>query len=166
MSQYVEFYLRVGDRFAPIITRSRSTTFYQLVHHCLPYGKVRALGKDVIEEFKNEAKSEIRRLEENIAHQRELMEMISKFNNSVDEKLQAAAESQDYIEELEQELASVKSDLAFFEVLGDMWEEAEQTRWYKNERPDAVIDPNEYIYAGVECGFPTLEDIEEKNKEE
>lgn len=159
MSQYVEFYLRVGDRFAPILTRSRSTNLYQMVSHAVPYEGIRALNKDDIRGFTEDARAEVRRIEENIARQREQLAMIPHFDNTVDEKLQAIDGTQDYIEDLEQEAACARSDLAFFQMLDDMWEEAEQTKWYKDEHPEGAIDPNKYIYAGVECGFPTLEDI-------
>lgn len=159
MSQYVEFYLRVGDRFAPILTRSRSTNLYQMVSHSVPYEGIRALDRDDIREFIEDARAEIHRIEGNIARQQKQLAMIPDFENTVDEKLQAIGETQDYIEELEQELDYAKGDLAFFNMLDDMWEEAEQTKWYKDEHPEGVIDPDRYIYAGVECGFPTLEDI-------
>lgn len=161
MSQYVNFFIRIGDRFAPIFSRSRSFTLYQVTSHELPYEGIRAIKVSDIKRWKSAIDHEIKKAEKSIIDEKERIEMVGRFNNSVQEKLDFIDDTKIFIEDAEVEIEEMKSSIAFLEILEEMLDEADSTKYYNNDYPDRVLDPDKYIYAGVECGLPGLEDVRE-----
>ena len=84
--------------------------------------------------------------------------MIASFNNSINDKIEALESARDAIRESEEAVNEMKEVLAFTHFLMDMYNEADYTK-YGSEL--IRLDPTKYIYVGIECGTPSIAEIEE-----
>lgn len=159
MSQYIHFFVRSTDRLLPIYTASRSSAIYRFYGDYAPYEKVRALSMDVLKEIREEISAQfdewMRRIEESRAN----LQMIAAFNNSVEDKMGALEIARDKIREDKEAMWEIENALAFTDFLMNICDEAEDTQYYDEE--EAKIDPTKYLYFGVECGVPSIAEIEE-----
>ena len=141
MSQYLNFFARHDKEFVPIADYSRNTVIYDEV--VAPYEKLKKFNEqeldaitDRLQAGKEFAEAQI----ENINHK---LELIFSANNSLEDKLDAAGEELEFIE-------SYESDIRDYD------------RYIKEIRFIANMALDNEIFAGIEVGEPTEQDIVEK----
>lgn len=139
MSQYVNFFLRRDDEFIPLKDYSRSSPIYSVMD--APYEKIREYRHEELE-------SKILRLkemkEENsmvIAQIRNRIKDVYHMNNSVAEKMEYVSDYYNQISDFEDDNKNLDRCMIELEFIADL----------------VYMDCT--IYAGVEIGEPTLEDV-------
>ena len=154
MSSYVNFYLRVNDKFAPIGSYSRSSEMYQTVSRAVPYEKITALkSRDI--------SSLIRRLEESAEDIQKTNEkgksrislIMNAENTPLNDKLAAVEEMELSCEAADEYISEITFAADTLRVFLNMIED------FKYSDSPFENDADHYIYAGVEaCG--NLESVE------
>lgn len=158
MSQYIHFFVRSTDRLLPIRTTSRSSFIYHFFGDYAPYEKARALSIHELQSIRDEINSQIDEWTRHIEEDRTNLQLIASFNNSVEDKIEALESARDSIREHEESVNEMKEALAFTYFLMDMYNEADDTKY---EDETARLDPTKYLYFGIECGTPSIVEIEE-----
>lgn len=154
MSAYVDFFVRHGDDFIPLGDFSRNSIIYFTMVNCanIPWEKIIPLTLDNL----HTAQTYIQRHSTNaldyINTLKDRIEEVKGFNNSVEEKLEQIEKYKDEIAEWQQEAEEARYAENYFYFLANLIESARN------------IDANKYIYAGIEIGWPTIEDIYEVAK--
>ena len=159
MSLYIHFFIRSTDKLLPIYTASRSSAIYRFFGDYAPNEKVRALSMDELKEIYEEISAQFDEWMRRIEESRTNLQMIASFNNSVEDKMGALEIARDKIREDKEVMWEIENALAFTDFLMNICEEAEDTQYYDEE--EAKIDPTKYLYFGVECGTPSIAEIEE-----
>ena len=162
MSQYINFSLRHGDEFIPIATFQRPTFLYDIFHNYVPYEKVRAITPDTLKNIRYDIDETIHRINNSILRLQETKEDIIRFNNSFFEKYEAISNIKDDIEEQKEYLHEIEDTKVIVGFLQDMLDEA----MFSEEDAKAKIDYTKFLYAGIECYNPSLEDIEADSNDE
>ena len=158
MSQYIHFFVRSTDRLLPIRTASRSSSIYQFFCNYAPYEKARALSMQDLQNIRDEISSQIDEWTRRIEEERASLQLIASFNNSIDDKIEALESARDSIQENEEYVNEMKEALAFTYFLMGMYNEADDTKY---EDETTRLNPNKYLYFGIECGTPSIAEIEE-----
>ena len=158
MSQYIHFFVRSTDRLLPIRTASRSSAIYQFFSDYAPYGKARALSIHELQNIREEINAQIDEWMQRIEESRANLQLIASFNNSIEDKIEALETARDSIRENEEYVNEMKEALAFTYFLMDIYNEADDTKY---EDETARLDPTKYLYFGIECGTPSIAEIEE-----
>ena len=158
MSQYIHFFVRSTDRLLPIRTTSRSSSIYHFFSDYAPYGKVRALSMQDLQNIREEINTQIDEWTRHVEENRANLQLIASFNNSIEDKIEALEAARDSIRENEESVNEMKEALAFTYFLMDMYNEADDTKY---EDETAQLDPTKYLYFGIECGTPSTAEIEE-----
>ena len=158
MSQYIHFFVRSTDRLLPIRTTSRSSSIYHFFSDYAPYGKVRALSMQDLQNIREEINTQIDEWTRRIEEDRANLQLIASFNNSIEDKIEALEAARDSIRKNEESVNEMKEALAFTYFLMDMYNEADDTKY---EDETARLNPNKYLYFGIECGIPSIAEIEE-----
>lgn len=159
MSQFIHFFVRSTDKLLPIRTASRSSSIYQFFSEFAPYEKVRAISMGMLREISKAISEEINTRTQQNEEEGKDLQMIALFTNSVEDKIEAMKSARDALHEREETVEEMKAALAFTYFLMDMYEEAEDSNYcYKEE---VRIDPTKYIYFGIECGIPSIKEVEE-----
>ena len=158
MSQYIHFFVRSTDRLLPIHTASRSSFIYHFFGDYAPYGKARALSIHELQNIREEINTQINEWTHRIEEDRTNLQLIASFNNSIEDKIEAIESARDSIREHEESVNEMKEALAFTYFLMDMYNEADDTKY---EDETARLNPNKYLYFGIECGTPSIAEIEE-----
>ena len=153
MSSYINFYLKVEDKYCPIGIYSRNCPEYRFFKDIVPFEKIapisvkklRAVKEDIEFAINNEMKS-IGRYSLNIKD-------IKTFNNPISEKMELIEDYRDTINELKEDLEANKNCLNFvnwlIEILADI-----KYSYYANKHN--IIQDN-YLWAGIEAN-PKEED--------
>ena len=152
MSQYLEIYIKSKeDNFTYLDAFSRSTCMYQLFDRDIgaPYEKVRKMTKAHLQEAIEIGSGYLQSITERKKKQEDTLQLISSFNNSVDEKMEAIYEHQEYLEEYDDSITEWEWTLNYLRVLLNMAENMS----YEESKTG--------LYYGIEAGSPTLEDIVE-----
>jgi len=152
MSAYVDFFIRNKDDFISIADYSRNSMIYSIVNNDVPYEKIRAITTQDISRFINVAAEKIEEYNRKIYKGKEQIKFVATFNNSIEEKLEVIAQYEEGIEEYTQSIEEYNYAKNFFSFLIEL---IDARRWEKN----SSVNINEYIYAGIEIGRPTVEDI-------
>ena len=158
MSQYIHFFIRSTDKLLPIRTESRSSSIYHFFSDYAPYEKARALSMQELQDIREEINIRIDEWTRRIEEDRTNLQLIASFNNSVEDKIEAIESARDSIRENEELVNEMKEALAFTYFLIDMYIEADDTKY---EDETARLNPNKYLYFGIECGTPSIAEIEE-----
>ena len=158
MSQYIHFFIRSTDRLLPIHTASRSSSIYRFFSDYAPYEKAFALSIQELQDIREEINTRIDEWTRRIEEERTNLQLIASFNNSVEDKIEAIEAARDFIRENEEYVNEMKEALAFAYFLIDIYNEADDTKY---EDETARLDPTKYLYFGIECGTPSIADIEE-----
>lgn len=161
MSQYLTFYTRIGDRFIPLASYSRSTVIYQAFNTVAeaPYEKIKAISKDTIINIRNGFTNNLLTIENCINQLLAKKREIATFNNSVEDKLKAIHECDSEIDNWKDDYDDQCSYMGACNFLISMIEEIE----YKEPEDNLDdVDAKHYIYCGIEPPVNiTLNDIEE-----
>lgn len=158
MSQYIHFFIRSTDKLLPIRTASRSSSIYRFFSDYAPYEKARALSMQELQEIREEINTRIDEWTHHIEEDRTNLQLIASFNNSIGDKIEALESARDFIRESEEYVNEMKEALAFTYFLIDIYNEADDTKY---EDETARLDPTKYLYFGIECGTPSIAEIEE-----
>lgn len=154
MSQYIEFYAKVGDKYAPLATRAHSSKIYECFDDVAPYGKVAPLTIDKLKGVKMSAREEIDHYRGYIQKKTATLEWLrgAVLGNS-EEKIDRYTELTDDIAELNEEIQLYEKVLSFCDLLIDMIEDVE----YSPEVAEYLgVTADTYLYCGVECGNPGM----------
>lgn len=157
MSTYVDFFVRHGDDFIPLGDFSRNSIVYQTMKDCtnVPWEKIIPLTLDNLHATQTYAHKRSIDARGYIETLKDRIEEVKGFNNSVEEKLEQIETYRDEIAEWHQEAEEARYAENYFYFLADLIEAAHDD-----------IDANKYIYAGIEIGRPTIEDIYEVAKDD
>ena len=152
MSAYMDFFVRHGDDFIPLGDFSRNSIVYPTMIYCanVPYGKIIPLTLDNLHAAQTHVHKHSINAIKHIHTLKKRIEDVKGFNNSLEEKLEQIEEYKGEIEEWRQEAEEARYAENYFYFLMDLIEAAHND-----------IDTNKYIYAGIEIGRPTIEDIYE-----
>ena len=158
MSQYIYFFIRSTDKLLPIRTASRSSAIYHFFSDYAPYEKARALSMQELQNIREKIDIRIGEWTRRIEDERTNLQLIASFNNSIEDKIEAIETARDSIRENEECVSEMKEALAFTNFLMDIYNEADYTKY---EDETARLDPTKYLYFGVECGTPSIAEVEE-----
>ena len=152
MSTYMDFFVRHGDDFIPLGDFSRNSIIYPTMVDCVnvPWEKIIPLTLDNLHAAQTHAHKRSIDARGYIEILKDRIEEVKGFNNSVEEKLEQIEEYRDEIAEWRQEVEEARYAENYFYFLMDLIEAVHDD-----------IDVNKYIYAGIEIGRPTVEDIYE-----
>lgn len=152
MSQYIQFFIKTNeDNFLPIATYSRSSKVFQYFREYVPYEKISNVSDMTTQYIMNDITADYRSYKETIEKNKKAIERVYSFkDNDVSEKIEIIEGYEEYIEEVEEEIKELDYTKYFIYFLNDIIEEAEYDHNVKNK---------DYIYAGIEVGYPTLEDV-------
>ena len=156
MSAYISFFVRgKDDNFYPIATYSRSTYIYSVFSDWgyAPWEKITPLDRNKLLNVRinlNKLFSDhtlsLTEYEERIA------QIVQMTNNSVDEKLEAIENEQSCIKEIKLTMDEIKHAHAFIRFLEDILDSVAYGE-------DEGLNPEAYLYAGVEVCMPSANDI-------
>lgn len=151
MSVYINFFVRHGDDFIPLGNFSRNSIIYPTMVNCanVPWEKIIPLTLDNLHAAQTHAHKRSIDARGYIEILKDRIEEVKGFNNSVEEKLEQIETYRDEIAEWRQEAEEARYAENYFYFLMDLIEAAHD------------IDTDKYIYAGIEIGRPTIEDIYE-----
>ena len=153
MSQYISFYLKSkSGEFLPLATFSRSNVYYEYAEDFVPaYTKYAPLTQDSVNQILSNVRDRKDELKASIAECRSKLTLIQGMNNTVEEKVKAIEETNGTIKYLEEELEEASNCNMFYCALNFILEEAEMNKKYSKD--EVTLDPDNYIYAGIECNF-------------
>lgn len=152
MSSYVNFYLKKDNVFCPLASFSRLTKYYQKFSPYLPYEKCVAITKDLLASIKNEVILDILMCNASIKEAEKMNEFLKNSNDPLESKVTFFLENNRSIRGEEMEKTDLENLSHFIDFLFIIIDEAEDYHGYS-------INPEGYIYGGIECYDPTEEDI-------
>ena len=157
MSAYVDFFVRHGDDFIPLGDFSRNSIVYCIMIDCanVPWEKIIPLTLDNLHAAQTRVHKHSTDALSYIEILKDRIEEVKGCNNSVEAKLEQIEAYRDEIAEWHQEAEEARYAENYFYFLMDLIEAAHDD-----------IDANKYIYAGIEIGQPTIEDIYEVAKDD
>ncbi len=152
MSAYMNFFVCHGNDFIPLGDFSRNSIIYPTMVDCanVPWEKIIPLTLDNLHAAQTRAHKHKTDALGYIDTLKDRIEEVKGFNNSMEEKLEQIEVYRDEIAEWRQEAEEARYAENYFYFLMDLIEAAHDD-----------IDANKYIYAGIEIGRPTIEDIYE-----
>ena len=149
MSQYLNFSIRCKDQFIPLNSYSNSNLIYELFSPYVPFEKVCPVTFKMLDAVQREINEALRNNADETAFIKGEKRLVAGFSNTPDEKLRCLSDlkiKEDTLEELTDDYKNCFSITAF---LHGMLEEAK----YNNTE-------NEFLYAGIACRHPTINDID------
>lgn len=155
MSQYLCVYLRVGDKFAPIGTYSRSTIMYQVFNH-FPYENIRAVRPTDLTKIMSHLREIVEDYNKVLKKTLDSIDMIiNAANTPLEEKLETIDHYQDYAEEIKQIIQEAQDAMGIVSTYQDMIE----AYHYSEAEEQFENDYFHYLYAGIEA-HGTMENVE------
>lgn len=152
MSQYIEFYIKVKDNFAPIGVFSRSNYIYKAFESFVPYEDSKPITFKTIEMAKEELGCYLDQADNLLKRYERLIEEVKEVNSPIDEKIEYINDYLEGIKDTQEDIESIENAKNFIRFLNDILETAKDTMYY--EEKDREIDASDYIYVGIECGYP------------
>lgn len=148
MSQYLRFFLRVDDKFVELRNFSRSSRIYGAIEEFAPYGKARPLTSRSIK-MAVESLEYVRKHNCEMSEQlRAQIKSIYEFRNSAEEKLELIEGINSSLDDIDKDNQECDYEICFLELLRDIIEDQ------LGRGAESVVDPFEYVYAGIDCGDP------------
>lgn len=160
MSAYIHFFIRGGNQFYPIGTFCRSSEIYQI---CMENGfgyvweQITPITKEKLTYIDKAIANRLKETDENINDYEDMIASIAKMDNSIEEKMSAIMNSKETIADFKETKEEILQAQGFINTLFDILEEAEDTKYDDDE--SRHIDANKYLYVGIECAYPTVDDI-------
>ena len=158
MSSYIEFYIKAGDFYAPIYSESRSNAIYQAFQYQVPYEKSRALTQKDLDEVCSEQRSEKAEYEKRISVAQEKIEWLRTSTLSAEERMEEYNGEREMIEYYKEEIVHADYVMNFCSWLSAMLEEI---RYLPDTSKRLAVDPDHYLFVGVDCGNPGFKDLED-----
>jgi hypothetical protein len=139
MSEYIQFFIsKDKQNFLPIAAYSRNNPIYKHFQGYVPYEKVKAINKDILSNILNRVCIDKDNLRESLFDMEAQKDYIATFNNSVEDKREAAFEIDEEILEIKDEEKELEVAYYYIGFLYNILEESG--------------DENNYLYAGIEVG--------------
>ena len=158
MSAYIQFFLRVGDKFAPIYNSSCSSEVYQCFERYAPWEKIAPLDNEQLIYVRQDAKASIDHYEKSIKEAEDEIEFLKGALMQTEERMEQFHDLKEYINDLRDSIKEKEYVLDFCSFIQSMIDEAhDEKKWGSNP---LNLDPEAYVYVGIEVGTPTIEDIE------
>lgn len=147
MSQYINFFVRSPDnKFLPIGSFSRNHEIYQVFSNYVTFERIVAVGSETLRLCENDIEESILRLKSYIQNIDQQISDIGDWNNTIEEKISTIDDLYARKGDIEDELRKAKYAQNFVMFIRGIIE----------DKPDNVPF---YVYAGIECAFPTIEDV-------
>ena len=150
MSAYIQFFIRNDETFLPIGAYCRSSAIYQAFDEYIPWEKVRAISEPLLRKVYGFVVDDIQHHKEQIEKIKEHRTFIATFNNTLEEKMEMLENVESMLYEYEEGLDDLEHVKNYIHFLEDIIESVEY---------ETHINENAYLYAGIEVGNPTIEDI-------
>lgn len=158
MSQYIEFYIKAGEKYAPIYTCSRSGQIFQAFMDHVPYEHAAPMTSNILSDVKQEQKAEEVQIQKQIDSICEKMEWLKTSNLPAEELLQAYDDAREMLDYYKDELAQRQRVYDFCNFIDEIIDEV---RYLPETCKYLGVDPDNYVYCGIECGNPGFKDLEE-----
>lgn len=142
MSQYINFYLRVNDKFISLGSFSRNNIVYTVLSDRVPYEKITAINEDILDAGMVDLDREKEINNKYLKKNAEMMAAVANFNNSVTEKMEGIENLNREKAELEMENRQIDRAIAYLDFLKDIIEDY---------RYDCKYGKEVGIYAGIEA---------------
>lgn len=155
MSQYINFFIKGIDSFYPIASYSRADKVYRYFENYVPYGSVAPISELTISRVKREIDGELETIKEDIDSNKIFLSELREWKNSMDEKMDQYMIIQSNLHELNGQAEDLRRARMFADFLYGIMEEAEDTKY--NDEIE-TLDSAHYIYAGIECEYPNIDD--------
>lgn len=156
MSAYVEFYLKNAGKFLPIGSFSRSGSIYAAFQHVAPWEKACAVTSQMLEKILHEQYTNLEGFKNHRAEVEARKATIATFNNSVEDKMQALADVEETLSDLDDTIDELQYALDYIRFLSEILDAVDPRL---EEYGGPKIDPDKYLYCGIECGFvPEIEE--------
>jgi hypothetical protein len=152
---YVNFFIRVKDIFVPVGSFSRSSNIFGAISDSLPWEKVRPISGIDLHNFKQSLIHIQSEWEEELRGYEDELRFIEKSESPLSERVDMRRTISNEMDGLKEDLDWLRSDIDYFNFLDRLRDEIRYDQNFKD------INLEKYIYAGIECGFPTKDDIEE-----
>ena len=161
MSAYMSFFIRVNDKFYPIGTYSRSTAIYEMFEEKaqVPWEQIVPITTDTLNQIALFTDENKKGFEAGIETLYNKIDFIQHCDGELEDKLEEYNYCIGAIKDYESRIKELEWVNHFISFLEMTIEDAEETKWYDEVE---TIDPSKYIYAGIENGCPTVEDIKEE----
>lgn len=143
MSQYAEFFIRKGENdYTFLDSFSRNNEIQRALDEAgfLRWEKIVHLDNKDFHYLSEIMQGKIKIMDNEIKKVREQIELITKMNNDIDDKLRSISEYMATIEEMENEKKSYQYAMNFFDIFGSMAENFPYSA------------KNQEIYVGLEVG--------------
>lgn len=125
MSQYINFYAHKNGVFISLTDYSRSNPIYKALEYEVPYEKGCVLTKEILSRAIDWFDIEIHAYESRIGKLAKENELIAKFTDPIEEKLNLINENLDYIEDCKNEIEELKAQKAelyfIFRIEAEIW---------------------------------------------
>lgn len=151
MSSYMYFFVRKGDEFAPIMQVSRSSSIYNYFKYYAPYERIAPVSTEILRDLTDTFARDDYKVQRQREDIKKRIQRICTFNNSVEEKLRAIEEELVAMRELDECQDEDNIARNFIHFLIGIVDMAHQYNDYLMVTP-GDIDPDKYIYVGIECG--------------
>ena len=160
MSAYMSFFIRVNDNFYPIGTYSRSTAIYEMfeARAGVPWEQIIPINNNLLKRISECVDENISGFKGEIESLYEAIKFLKSCEGDLSDKLQQYGYYKETIEDYEDRIEELKMVSNFIIFLESILDDGEGTKWYDEVE---TIDPSKYIYAGIEIGYATAEDIKE-----
>lgn len=140
MSAYIQFFIGHKDTFLPIGTFSRNNAIYRVFDGIAIWEKIRPIGEPILDDAEKIVKEFIGVSEKALARAEEEQGLIAKFNNSIEDKMEAYKDYNNYISEIKEDIEDFKAAQQYLWFLRDILESIKDTEF--NKYP--------YLYVGIE----------------
>lgn len=159
MSQYMQFYIKGIDSFYPIATFSRSNKIYEMFRDegAVPFEKLIPITKERLEWVYDGCRNRIETINKNILSCKEKIARIDKWDAPILDKIDVIDNYKECIEDCEETLREFETVRGFVAFLYGLIEEADGTKY---ESDIETLNPNTYVWAGIEVEYPNIEDYE------
>ena len=147
MSAYVNFYLRVNDKLAPIGSYSRSNMVYEITSHVLTWEKLIPITRQMLDNWRDEAEDKKQHVIDAKKADEKKCAQIMAANNSLDDKLDAVARIEEDYDEMDAFIDECSYTADFFCYLSNIIDDYQ----YSSDEAQFENDYNHYIYAGIEA---------------
>lgn len=143
MSQYVNFFIRHGNDLLSIADYSRSSALYGVMQDA-PYEKLREYSYEELQLKISELNTSKTAYLKQIDYCNNHISLICEMDNSIEDKLDMITSVDETIKDIQQEVDAIDRQAIELDFIANL------------------MYQGYFIYAGIEVGEPTLQDIVEK----
>ena len=150
MSAYIQFFVRNENDFMPIGVYSRNNSIYHYFDEYTPWGKIKPITRPLLSKVREDINEDLAATQKRYDRAKEMKEWIATLNNSLEEKMEYIASAEEVLNECCEEIDRLTYTKHYLTFLDDVIGSVEY---------DILMDHKNYLYAGIEVGNPTVDDI-------